>query len=384
MLGTVLVVDDLQANVDIVSRLLGKEFTVHGTTNPQEVLALARQIMPDVILLDVSMPDTDGFTVCTALKQDPQVQDIPVIFLSALGEVHDKVQGLKVGGVDYVTKPFSREELTARVSRHAELYRLQKQRAVEQQQERAVLERLLQEDARTLRSVSHDLKNPLTVITSSLQLMRLRFAQEIGNDQHMQKYLDMANRGLEQMHYLVTSVLDETRRGQRTGLLRENISLVPYLREMLADIQIAALNKRITVHFTPPDQEVVISVAPREFARAIQNLLSNAVKYTPQGGSVALGATVTPEVVAIQVRDTGYGIPREDLPRLFEPHFRVNRPEHQAQDGTGLGLAIVKDIVDRHGGTISVESALGEGSAFTITLPRQEWPRGDAEAVHTA
>jgi signal transduction histidine kinase len=357
--ATILIADDTPENLRVLTRMLQDQgFKVRPALEGETALESARQAPPDLILLDIMMPGMDGFQVCQQLKQEERTGSIPVLFISALEDVLDKVKAFQVGGVDYITKPFQLEEVLARVKTHLTLDRLRRHN-----QE---LHRLKDE---MLRIVSHDLKNPLAAIQSSAELL----IGVPGLRQDPAQLLDSLSRIQRNAVYstaLVTDLLSlaEIEAGVRLHLQR--ITLLPLLKHQIANLAQLAQQKQITLQLDCPDEALTLEADPLRLEQVINNLLSNGIKYTPENGSVTLSAHSEKDQIRIQVKDTGFGIPASDLPRIFDQFYRVDRASHQSVKGTGLGLSIVQRIVHQHQGKIWVESKVGEGTVFTVQLPR--------------
>jgi two-component system sensor histidine kinase/response regulator len=370
---TILIVDDQPEVAELLSITLAKRgYHVHTEHGGEAALQWLQAEVPDLILLDVGMPRIDGYDVCRSIKADRRLKDVPVIFVSAIQDVEIKTQAFKVGGVDYITKPYQREEVLVRVRTHLDVRR----RQIE-------LEQMQQAKDDMLRIVSHDLKNPLGAILNAEKLLALTLRDAIRTNPTARESIEIIERNVGKMLSLIRDLLDVARLEGVMEWRVERVQLTPYLEKHLRDFRLEARGKQIELRFSPPAQDAEVWLSPQRFSQVLQNLLSNAIKYTPEGGTVELLAAVEPERFVLSVRDTGLGIPAEAMPRLFEKFYRVSTPEHLEQTGTGLGLSIVKTIVEQHQGQIYVESEAGQGSAFTIVIPRLE-PHPIAADLHAA
>ncbi len=368
--GSVLIVDDVADNLSLLSDMLVQRgFDVKIALSGPEALDSVERQHPDLILLDIQMPDMDGYEVCRRLKADAATRDIPVIFLSALSETDDIIKGFEVGGVDYVSKPFQSREVVARVGSQITVAR-QRQRIAElREQDQKQFEQLNQMRDRFLHATAHDLKNPLTGIMLYTQKLR-------GMDEDEIQELPEVAQGIEQnarkMQRLITDILDlaQIQIGEMLNLHPTDV--VPLLVRALEDADIHARNKQIELILDAPDSRVMVGLDEHYFGRVLDNLVGNALKYTPQGGQIALSLQEAPDRVLISVADSGIGIPQDDLPHIFDAFYRVRKPTHKKESGSGLGLSIVAAIVQQHGGYISAESEEGRGSIFTVELPRSD------------
>lgn len=372
-MGVLLVVeDDLNSLQLMIDLLTAEGYTVHTQVNGLAAVDDALNLRPDLILLDVMLPGLNGFEICQRLKASPIAADIPVIFLSALTDVSEKIKAFRAGGADYVSKPFPPEEVLMRIKTHLSLYRQRKQIDSLRAQQVGSLEQITQLQNEVLRVVSHDLKVPLSVIKSSAQMLREDVLEQPTPEPRLLEYARMIEQSVNKMTGLIVDLLDAIRLESTPRFDREPIALGDYLRQTLDEHQHAAAAKGLTLTLQAPTPDITVNISPERMWQALQNLISNAVKYTPSGGTVTLSAAQQDSTLRICVQDTGLGIPAIDIPNLFEKFYRVQRPEHQAQSGTGLGLAIVKTVVEQHGGTIEVESVLEEGSTFTVILPLKD------------
>ena len=368
--GNILVVDDNPANLRLLSGMLTElGYKVRAVINGAMALRAAQAAPPDLVLLDISMPDMDGYEVCRRLKADGRTADIPVIFISAMDEIEDKMRAFDVGGVDYVAKPFQFQEVAARVATHLALNRLEQQlRAANEE----LTHNLVELQARNeeldafAHTVAHDLKNPLTSLILYSSHLQVRWGQ-MPEEQ-------------------VTSHLATiTRSGQRMNAIIQELLLLSSVRKV-EDVQVhrldmdgivAGAQERLARLVEEYDAEIVVPTTwPRVRGRSQwieeiwANYISNAIKYGGQPPRVELGWTPDepgePGCIRFWVRDNGEGLTAEEQAALFAPFERL----HQVRaEGHGLGLSIVKRIADKLGGRVGVTSEAGTGSTFWFTLP---------------
>ena len=346
--SNILIVDDTPANLLLLERMLtDRDYKLRTALNGKLALQAARAEKPDLILLDITMPEMNGYEVCEQLKTDAALKDIPVIFISALHETIDKVKAFRVGAVDYVTKPFQLEEVYARVQTHLQLRRLEK----------------LSNDLSYM--IVHDLRNPLAVICGFLDILEFHEAQKLSDS--TQTLVTVARQSAENLLNMISSLLDVSKMGAgEMKLQREPCDLKTLIRAVLAATKLLSGNRTVTLD--APESSLTITVDVDLIRRVLQNLLSNALKYTPDGGNVRLVVTPSSTEVRVVVTDTGPGIAPEDHQRIFEKFGQVE--DHKNRMGTGLGLTFCKLAVEAHGGRIGVDSAVGKGSTFWLVLPR--------------
>jgi two-component system, sensor histidine kinase and response regulator len=364
----VLVVDDTPNNLVLLMSLLEKRgYTVRPAVNGMLALTSARSTPPDLILLDIMMPEMDGYEVCRQLKADPTTRNVPVIFLSALDETLDKVKAFEVGGVDYITKPFHTEEVIARVETQLELYRQRLEIEALREKERVHFEEMSQLKDQFVQMVSHDLKNPLSVIITYLSLLRRTSAI---NDEKAIEYLGVVEQSARQMNELITNLLDLAKIESGNPLTLEDVPLDKLILQGIDEAAFSAQEKGVKLVYTPAESDLTLQLDSQLMTQVISNLLSNAVKYTPSGGRVEARLQQTQDETIVVIKDDGLGIPADDLPYLFDRFYRVNSDKHLEAKGTGLGLSIVRAIVEAHNGRVWVESQFGVGTTFYVALPK--------------
>ena len=359
--GSILIVDDTPANGLLLVRMLTERgYKTTPVLSGKLALEAARTERPDLILLDIAMPEMNGFEVCEHLKADAALREIPVIFISALNETIDKVRAFRVGGVDYVTKPFQFEEVYARVQTHLRLRRLEK----------------LREDLTHM--VVHDLRNPLTTIFWFLDALEYDEAEKLSSGTH--SLVTLARRSAEELLNMVGSMLDFSKMGAgEMKLQRAPVDLNEIIRTLLAANQPFPGNRTAT--FEEPESAHLVTGDVGLIRRILQNLFSNALNYTPTGGNVHLVVTASENEVRVTVTDVGPGIASEYHQRIFEKFGQVGNRYNRV--GTGLGLAFCKMAVEAHGGRIGVESELGKGSTFWFVLPCLPLPQDPLDSKTT-
>lgn len=357
----ILVVDDMPQNLQLLENLLGAEgFQVFALPDGEMAVKAVARDRPDLVLLDIIMPGTDGYEVCTRLKADPALREIPVIFLSALDEPWDKVRAFRAGGVDYITKPFQIDEVLARVRTHLELSRQKRelqssyQRLQEFEQLRENLTRL----------IVHDLRAPLTVINLSLDLATSQLPS-LPENATLVTTLATAQRNVQQLAEMVTQMLDISRlEAGHMPLRRLPGDLVGLVHSVHQSLGALARERRLLLPISSP---VLASYDTDLIGRVLANLLVNAFKFTPPDAEVAVQVEATAGAVRVAVTDNGPGIPPESHQLIFEKYGQL---EHRsARQGTGLGLTFCRLAVEAHNGQIGVTSAAGQGATFWFTLP---------------
>ncbi len=366
-LANILAVDDQPDNLRLLATMLGdRGYKVRKALNGHLALITVAAAPPDLILLDITMPDMTGYEVCTRLKADPASQDIPVIFVSGLGEALDKVKAFEVGAVDYITKPFQLEEVIARVENQLTIRRQQQQIQAQNQQLQSALQQeqhLSDLKSRFVAMVSHEFRNPLTTILMATELLLA------GKHTHLFRIRQLVG----QLTHLVDEVLDLNQlEAGRLEFIPAVVNITEFCQALLEELRTGIGHQHILV-LEPPSTTIVADIDQQLLHHILTNLLSNAIKYSPTGSTITLALRCHDATICLQVQDKGIGIPEADLAHLFTPFHRARNVG--AIPGTGLGLNIVKTMVELHGGTIAVQSAVGAGSTFTIKLPQHQPPK---------
>ena len=374
-MNTILVVDDMPANLDVVTRHLEQHgYQVVVAQDGEEALARAAFVLPDLILLDVLMPGIDGFETCRRLKSDLRTRDIPVVFMTALGDTADKLAGFEAGAVDYMTKPLDGAEVRARIDTHLTLHRLRCELAEQNAQLQreltvhaqlqAALERSNHELEQLAYVASHDMQEPLRMVASYLQLVADRYQGRLDAD--ADEFIGYAVDGAKRMQALINDLLAYSRLGTQARPF-EPTDCNAMARTALHHLQVAIEESGAIIECA---ELPAVRGDATQLLQLFQNLLANAIKFHRPGVAprVSLSAQAGAEGWRFAVTDNGIGIAPEYFERIFALFQRLHgRTEYP---GTGIGLALCKKIVERHGGHIGVESEPGRGSTFWFTLPR--------------
>lgn len=357
----ILAIDDNPNNLLVLCGMLKERgYRVRPATSGRFGLEAAESLPPDLILLDVNMPDMDGYEVCRELKQRDALKQIPVIFLSALGESVDKLRAFESGGFDYITKPFKIEEVAARIDTHVTIRRLRQdlQSRYEELQE---AERLRE---KLIHLIVHDLRNPQAVVVSGLDfVLHVMRSQQ---DPTAMELLEAAFRQATLVNRMIDDLLD---------IARFEGSRMP-VKPKLEDVAAIVDDARASVVLQGRSLVLNLASAPKsaEFdgelvRRVLTNLLGNAAKFTPEGGTIRLVVADGPDGLRFEVADNGPGIPPEYHERIFEKFGQVANAQPVKGRSSGLGLTFCRLAVEAHGGKIGVESEAGQGSVFWFSLP---------------
>jgi len=366
---SILVVDDMPTNLQLLEGMLKKHgYDVRPFAKGSLALAAAKNDPPDLILLDVNMPEMDGYEVCRVLKSSEKLSGIPVIFISALGDTLDKVKAFEAGGVDYVTKPFHFQEVRARIETHLRLRRLQdelKEQNLQLEQTCKQLRELEVLRDNLTHMIVHDLRSPLSGVKGYLELIR---AEEAKLSEEHRDYIGRALSSTSVLLKMIQDLLDVSRlEARKMPLEIRETDLGAVARQ--ASESLGALTRRHKVVLDLPRDPVVASCDPQVIERVVANLLGNALKFAPSDGEIQVTVAREPREARVSVRDCGPGIPPEYHQRIFEKFGQVQMRDTERGASAGLGLTFCKLAVEAHHGQIGVESNVGLGSTFWFTLP---------------
>jgi signal transduction histidine kinase len=362
----ILMVDDNPVNLQVLTSMLKQSgWRPRPVTSGRLGLQAARNEPPDLILLDVNMPEMNGYEVCEALKADARLAEIPVIFVSALGETMDKVKGFAVGGVDYVTKPFQLDEVRARVTAHLEVRRQQRELQASYEKLRET-ERLRDN---LVHMIVHDLRSPLTAISAYLEMFAQEAKQKLGAE--TQQDIASAMQATRNMTRMINGILDVSKmEAQMMKLDLRECDLVQVVGASMNDLDSLVGARRLA--FERPAEPARVLADQEIIARIVQNFLANALRFTPASGEIRVGIVVEADHVRVFVADTGPGIAPDFHRSIFDKFVQVGASASARNRSTGLGLAFCKMAVEAHGGRIGVDSELGKGSNFWFTLPQRQ------------
>ena len=365
---TLLIVDDTPENIGVLFECLADQnFKIFVAENGLDALEIAKEKHPDLILLDILMPGINGFETCRQLKNIPQTEDIPVIFMTALSETSDKVKGFQLGAVDYVTKPFQQEEVLARIKTHLSIRQLQNQLQVQNEQ----LIKLNQEKNEFLGIAAHDIKNPLTAIQSVAEVIEVDYETMSKND--MVKGAKRISVTTRQLFTLIDNLLDiNAIESGKFNISPSIIDIFPTLQSVVITYKNRAKSKDITVHFQSPEKQYHAFVDENTIIQVLDNLISNAIKYSPPGKQVNIRVTKSEKFIRCEIQDEGPGLSESEQQKLFQKFSKLSTQPTGGEHSTGLGLFIVKKLVEAMNGKVWCESELGKGSTFFVDFPVSE------------
>ena len=360
----ILIVDDVVSNVLLLKILLTNEkFQVCTANNGTMCIEMAKKEHPDLILLDVMMPDINGFDTAVVLKKDEETKDIPIIFLTALNTPQDLVHGFQVGASDFLTKPFNKEELVMRVTQQISL--VAAKRIIEKQN--AELRATLNNRDKMYSVIAHDLRSPMASIRMVLNLVIQSTSPEtVGPELFM--LLDQANRESEEVHDLLDNLLKWTKsQTGRLTVVKQELDLNDIIPGVVEIFMAIAATKRITLDLQSLVSPLKVEADNDMLKTVVRNFLSNAIKFSPEDSTIEIIMAEENGFAKVSVRDHGVGISADRIDTIF--HKGETTYGTGGEEGSGLGLQLCQDFARKNGGDCMVESVEGEGSTFSILIP---------------
>lgn len=353
----ILVVDDNLQNLQMTTRILQDEgYKVSLALDGPIALEQLEFNLPDLILLDIMMPEMDGLEVCRILKKKPALKEIPVIFLTAKTQSEDLKDGFNAGGVDYITKPFRKEELLVRVKNHIELA-----------DSRNRIFELYQTKAKLYSIISHDLRSPFAAITQVINAIHEGYL-----DTDSPEFLEIFS-DLEKTTQATSALLENLLNWSsfQSGSLPFSpimIDLVKLIYECIQLLERSATNKKINFNLDLPNS-IQCYCDEVSMHTVLRNLISNAIKFTREGGTISIHVSGHEQTTKIIIEDTGLGIEEDVIEKIFTKNEHYTSKGTSEEMGTGLGLHLVKEFIEKNKGKIQVESKKDVGTKFTILLP---------------
>ncbi|MGA1864159.1 MAG: response regulator [bacterium] len=379
----ILIVDDVPHNIQVLANILKEAgYRLGFAKDGEAALTHMKSAKFDLILLDIMMPGTDGYGVCTQLKKDSQTRDIPVIFITALHGTENKTKGFELGAVDYITKPFDAREVLARVKTHLTIrdYATQLEQMVEERTRQLVHADRLATMGTFSAAIIHEINSPLSYVMGNTKLLELfwnnsrsileRHAEEdktgylVKDVKEVDEWLKYLQEGCDRISRLVKSLKAYSR---QTDIQKEQIPLLDIINDSLYLISHKIKTRGITIDLTG-SQDLKIYCDPQKISQVFVNLIDNACDaISDHKGKINIDVNpLDDDNVSIRIRDNGPGISNEMAEKIFEPFYTTKNKDC----GTGLGLFIVNTIIKEHGGKISLSPFQGKGAEFTIIFPQ--------------
>ena len=363
---TILAVDDIATNIMLLKAVLSRaKYKIVTASGGYEAIEKASKEAPDLILLDIMMPDLDGYEVIKHLKADPATQDIPVIFLTALHNPEDIVKGFKLGASDYVSKPFNHEELITRVTHH--IYLAAAQRTIMQQRDE--LQATVDARDKMYSVIAHDLRSPIGTLKMVFNMLLMNLTPEQIGEENLEM-VTMGNNITESTFMLLDNLLKWAKNRLNKQHVYKQQTDINSIIDSTAEMYIPmAAQKGVKIILENLDKELVGLVDIDMLKTIIRNLISNAMKFSFEGGTITLSSRSEGDFVTVSVKDTGKGIKKEDQDKLLKQDSHFTTYGTKNEKGSGLGLMLCKDFVELHGGKLWFESeGEGKGTTFLFSM----------------
>lgn len=361
----ILIVDDVMSNVLLLKVLLTNEkFAIATASNGRQALEQVEKENPDLVLLDVMMPDMSGFEVAQHLKSNPNTADIPIIFLTALNSTADIVKGFQVGANDFISKPFNKEELIIRVTHQISL--VAAKRLILSKTEE--LQRTIAGRDKLYSVIAHDLRSPMGSIKMVLNMLILNLPSEkIGAE--MYELLTMANQTTEDVFSLLDNLLKWTKSQiGKLNVVYQDVDLVEVTDGVIEIFSMVASLKKIKIREMKPEK-MMVNADIDMLKTVVRNLLSNAIKFSKENSEVLVKMEEVDGMAVVSVQDHGCGISEEGQKKLLHTDTHFSTFGTNNEEGSGQGLLLCKDFVVKNGGKLWFTSKEGEGSIFSFSIP---------------
>ncbi|MCI5224314.1 MAG: hybrid sensor histidine kinase/response regulator [Candidatus Electrothrix sp. AR4] len=333
----ILIVDDTPENIDVLDNMLRDMYETSVAINGRQAIKLTKKIIPDLILLDIMMPEMDGFETCRQIKEDKHLRAIPVIFLTAKDSAEDIVKGFQLGAVDYVTKPFNLAELKARIMTHLDL-KMSHEKIARQKQAYMELVHIL----------CHDLANPVGAMREFCKLA-------LSGDVDFQYALDISRKMADQSLDIINLVRRMGRLDEK-GIQLEPVNLLMAINTSLKTLQTQIAKKQIKIAVNISASVNVWAESDSLSSSVLNNILTNAIKFSNDHSAVDIDCEEKDGKIFVTLKDNGVGMPEKIKEKLFQVNAQTSRPGLNGEKGTGFGMPLVKKFMLHYGGAISVES----------------------------
>ncbi|NOR88455.1 MAG: response regulator [Bacteroidales bacterium] len=396
----ILLVDDVPQNIQVLGNILKNQgYSFALTTNGSETYDLLSRKLPDIILLDIMLPDEDGFSICKKLKDNKRTANIPIIFLSAKDDLQDKIKGFELGASDYITKPFEDIEVIERVKNHLqakldrdkiEKYNYELEQIVEQRTKELIKKERENILAQFMQGIIHNVRGPISSVANGLQLIDLMkndIVDQSGTNKkisdisdHLDEIWEINSLNTEKMKSLLSD-LDSMLRKSRDDHSQEiaTIDLNKLIEQELSFLQVDLdfknlVEKDIQLYSKP----IYIKVVPAEISQIFQNLIKNAMDalYNQQSKIITIKTGLNKQGCYFSIADNGPGIPKDIIELIFDPFFTTKPKEvtdgSHTPTGTGIGLQFCKNTAKSYGGNIRVDEKTKIGASFIVNLPIEE------------
>lgn len=363
----ILAVDDISRNLQLLGNLLDNDaYRIAFATSGKETLELLDNISPDIILLDIMMPEMDGYEVCEKIKSNPATADIPIIFITGKAERDDLIKGFQAGAVDYVTKPFNSAELLSRVATHIEL-KLSRDKLKKYNED---LEKLNASKNKFFSIIAHDLRSPFSGFLGLTQLMNEDL--DTLNKGELQKIAENMHKAANKLYEFLENLLEWSRSQMNTLKIEfQDNKLFPMI-DAIEQLSKEALVAKEIKFINSVSPSLSVNCDYHTLSTCFRNLITNAIKFTPNNGKITIASYEDDDSINVIITDTGVGIPKGNLDKLFEIDKKIVTAGTNKEKGSGLGLLLTKEFIEKNNGILKIESEVNKGTKAIITLKNKK------------
>lgn len=353
----ILIVDDNPKNLEIVAKILkDKGYLISLFLDGKTAVEYLENNIPDLILLDIMMPEMDGLELCRIIKNEPGLCEIPVIFLTAKNQTEEMAEGFKAGGVDYIIKPFKAEELLIRVKNHLELS-LSRKKIIEMNKTRDKLYSI----------IAHDIRSPFSGIRMTINAIADGYLEPGSSE-----YVEIMNhlvKSTSETSMLLDNLLSWTKLHSDSVIVYPRLNhIFPVINDSVQLLKPAADNKKISLNVDVADN-LTAFFDEATMTAVFRNIINNSVKFTQENGLIKISADKIPGYIRVIVKDNGVGISDEIMKKVFIDKDHFSSRGTNKEQGSGLGMFLIRDFTEKNNGKLEVKSKPGEGSELSVCLP---------------
>ena len=364
----ILVVDDIASNIILMKAILSREgYNVSTAGNGKDAISIIEKTPPDLLLLDVMMPQMDGFQVCTHIRNMVGMNDMPIILLTALNSNDDIVKGFSVGANDFVSKPFNNDVLLMRIK--FQLSMVASLRIIKSQSEE--LEKIIKSRDIMYSIIAHDLRSPL----ATTRMVMNYVVDEINQyklDSDIVDMLQNVNTISEDAFNLFDNLLKWTKsQTGRLNSIKQKVEISELVHSSIDVLQTVASSKGIDIEVINLPEKINVSVDIDMMKTVFRNIISNAIKFSKSGDKITIVISEKDEDnICIEVKDQGCGISPENVSKIMDGNIDFSTNGTSEESGSGLGLMLTRDFIERNGGKLQLVSQMGVGSTFSFCIPK--------------
>lgn len=362
---TILIVDDNQTNIILLQAILKRaKYNTVSATNGADALRIMQEMHPDLVLLDIMMPEMDGYEVARRKDEIEDIQSIPFLFVTALSDTNSMVKGFKAGCSDFITKPFNTEEILIRI--HHQIINVENRRIINSKNEE--LKSLIRNRDKLYAVVAHDLRSPLGTIKSVLDILDENLNSEIIGFE-LYDLLHATTESADELFGLLENLLFWTRTQMGKLIFQpKEIKITDAVTDAIKATSSMSNIHRIDISYSDNTGNATVLADKNMITTVIRNILVNAIKFSDEDSSIEIETKIVDNQLSCSITDHGCGMDDEVKQALQQQISITTTGKHQ-EEGTGLGLTLCREFIRAHNGNLSFESEMNVGTTFTFTIP---------------